>query len=140
MLLGLFGARLSDTCGIYGSARIWDPRNLEMGEYAFIGPRVNCYSMATITLEDYALVSQGAHLCTGSHDIDDPNFQLKAEPIVIGNKAWIAADAFVGPGVTIGDGAVLGARGVACSDLAPWTVYVGNPAKAIKKRKLRGDE
>lgn len=138
ILLCCFGARLSKTCGIYGSARIWDPHNLEMGDYACIGPRVNCYSMAKITLGDYALVSQGAHLCTGTHDIDDRSFQLKAEPIVIGNKAWIAADAFVGPGVTVGDGAVLGARGVAGSDLAPWTVYVGNPAKAIKKRGQRG--
>ena len=139
MLLRCFGARLSNTCGIYGSARIWDPRNLEMGDYSFFGPRVNCYSMAKITLGDYVIVSQGAHLCTGTHDIDDPNFQLKAAPIVIGNRAWIAADAFVGPGVTIGDGAVLGARGVAASDLAPWTVYVGNPAMAIRKRKRGSD-
>ena len=138
IVLRCFGARLSKTCGIYGSARIWDPRNLEMGDYSFIGPRVNCYSMAKITLGDYALVSQGAHLCSGTHDIDDPYFQLKAEPIVIRDRAWIAADAFVGPGVTVGEGAVLGARGVAGSDLAPWTVYIGNPAKAIKKRKLRG--
>lgn len=137
VLLRIFGAQLSDTCGIYGSVRIWDPRNLEMGEYSFIGPRVNCYSMAKIKMGAYSLVSQGAHLCTGTHDINDQKFQLKAVPIVIGDKAWVAADAFVGPGVTIGDGAVLGARGVTFSDLAPWTVYVGNPAKAIKKRKLR---
>ncbi len=90
--------------------------------------------MARIALGDYALVSQRAHLCAGTHDIEDPNVQLKAEPIVIGNKAWIGADALMRPGVTIGDGAVLAARSVAFSELAPWTVHVGNPTKAIKKR------
>jgi putative colanic acid biosynthesis acetyltransferase WcaF len=137
MLLRLFGANLANTCGIYGSARIWDPRNLEMGAYSCIGRRVICYSMAKITMGPYSLVSQGAHLCSGAHDITDPNFQLKAKPIVIGEKAWVAADAFVGPGVTIGEWAVLGARGVAFSDLAPWTVHVGNPALALRKRVLR---
>jgi putative colanic acid biosynthesis acetyltransferase WcaF len=54
--------------------------------------------------------------------------------IRIGSDCWIAAEAFVGPAVTIGDGAILGARGVTFSDLEPWTIYVGNPAKPIRKR------
>jgi putative colanic acid biosynthesis acetyltransferase WcaF len=79
-------------------------------------------------------VSQGAHLCTGSHDIVDPNFPLVTKPIIIEAYAWIAAEAFVGPGVTVGEGAVLGARGVTFRDLSPWTVYVGNPAKPVHQR------
>ncbi len=134
MLLRLFGAQLSRTCAIYSSAVIWDPQNLEMGEYACLGPRVNCYAMARISLRDYAIASQGAHLCAGTHDIDDPQFPLRAAPIVLGAKAWVAADAFVGPGVTLGEGAVLGARGVTFSDLAPWTVYAGNPARVMRQR------
>ena len=134
-LLRLFGARIAPTARIAASARIWYPANLEMGEQACLGPRVDCYAMARITLGAYALTSQGAHLCAGTHDVDDPNFQLKAAPIVLGARSWVAAEAFVGPGVTLGEGAVLGARGVAFGDMEPWTVYIGNPMHAVRKRR-----
>ncbi len=136
-LLRAFGAEIAATASIYPSANIWSPANLAVGDYACIAPGARIYSMARITLEPYALVSQRAHLCAGAHDIEDPNFQLRASPIVIGARAWVAAEAFVGPGVSVGRGAVLGARGCAFRDLEPWTVYVGNPAKAIKPRKVR---
>ena len=136
-LLGMFGAKVDPTAVIYGSAQIWYPPHLEMGPHSCLGPRANCYAMARITLGPYALISQGAHLCAGSHDIEDEHFQLVAHPITIEANAWVAAEAFVGPGVTIGEGAVLGARGVAFRDLAPWTVHVGNPARQIRQRKLR---
>jgi putative colanic acid biosynthesis acetyltransferase WcaF len=135
LLLRAFGARIAATARIHGSARIWYPANLEMGEQSCLGPDVDCYSMARITLKAYALASQGAHLCAGTHDIDDPHFQLCAAPITIGRRAWVAAGAFVGPGVRIGDGAVLGARGVAFKDLKAWTVYAGNPAREIRQRR-----
>jgi len=93
--------------------------------------------MDRITIGDYALVSQGAHLCAGSHDIGDPNFQLISRPIFIGSRSWVASEAFVGPGVTIGEGAVLGARAVAFKTLQPWTVYIGNPAQPLKERVIR---
>lgn len=134
VVLRLFGARIAATARVHASVRIWYPANLEMGEQACLGPRVDCYAMAKITLGPYSLASQGAHLCAGTHDIDDPDFTLRTEPISIGPKAWIAAAAFVGPGVTVGEGAVLGARGVAFRDLQPWTVYAGNPAKEVRKR------
>ncbi|HTM78642.1 MAG TPA: putative colanic acid biosynthesis acetyltransferase [Devosia sp.] len=135
LLLRLFGAQMGHGAKVYGSARIWYPPNLEMGEYAVLGWKVNCYCQGKIVLEAYAIVSQFSHLVSGSHDIDAPNFQLYTKPIHIGRRAWVAANAFVGPGVTIGAGAVLGARGVAFKDLAPWTVYAGNPARAIRARK-----
>jgi putative colanic acid biosynthesis acetyltransferase WcaF len=135
MLLIAFGGHIAPTARIHARARIWYPANLEMADHACLGPRVDCYSMAKITLDAYALASQGAHLCAGTHDIDDPNFQLCARPIRIGRKGWVAAEAFVGPGVDVGEGAVLGARGVAFSDLEPWTVYAGNPAREIRKRR-----
>ncbi|MDC7786716.1 DapH/DapD/GlmU-related protein [Rhodoplanes sp. TEM] len=137
LVLRAFGARIAPGARIYGSVRIWYPPHLSVGRNAVIGPGVTCYSQAPITVHDRAVVSQGAHLCTGSHDVADPHFQLVTEPIVIGARAWIAAEAFVGPGVTIGDGAVLGARGVAFRDLAPWTVYAGNPARPLRARVLR---
>ena len=136
-LVRLFGGKTTRTGGIYPSARIWSPANFELGEQAFVGPDVKIYSMAKITLEPYALLSQGVHICAGTHDIEDPNFQLQARPIIIGARAWIAAEAFVGPGVTVGQGAVLGARGCAFRDLEPWTVYAGNPAKPLRARTVR---
>lgn len=137
ILLIIFGAKIAKTANIYSTVRIWYPPNLEMGAFSCLAPKVNCYNMAKITLGDYALVSQGAHLCAGSHDINDPNFQLFSRPIVVESKSWVAAEAFVGPGVTVGEGAVLGARGVAFKSLMPWQVYAGNPAKQLKERVLR---
>lgn len=137
LVLVAFGAKLHPTARVYGSARIWSPRNLIMGAHSVIGPRTTIYTMAPISLGSYSIVSQGAHLCTGSHDIEDVDFQLTRRPITVGERAWVAADAFVGPGVAVGDGAVLGARGCAMSDLAPWTVYRGNPAVRVRDRRIR---
>lgn len=136
LLASCFGARLDRTAKIYPGVKIWYPPNLAMGRYATLGPNVNCYSMAAIELKDYALVSQGAHLCAGTHDVDDPTFQLQARPILIGREAWVAAEAFVGPGVTVGEGAVLGARAVTVKDLDRGWVYAGNPAKPLRLRRI----
>ncbi|MER8548330.1 putative colanic acid biosynthesis acetyltransferase [Mesorhizobium sp. M1169] len=133
-LLRIFGANVHPTAKVYGSARIWDPSNLTMSAYSSLGPGVECYCVGPIVLEINVVVSQRAHLCTGTHDINGPNFSLMARPIKIKKDAWICAEAFLGPGVTIGEGAVLAARAVTFRDLAPWTVYVGNPAKPAKTR------
>lgn len=134
-VLRAFGARLHHTAIVRASARIWWPGHLTMGAHSSLGPRATCYNVAPVTLAPFAIVSQGAHLCTAGHDIDRPDFPLTAAPITIGPYGWVAAEAFVGPGVTVGEGAVLGARGVSFRDLAPWTVYAGNPAEAVRERR-----
>lgn len=139
-LLKSFGARLGVLSDVRSSARIWHPANLVMGDRALIGPGVNCYNMAPIHIGAGALISQNAYLCTGTHDIHSPVFQLLARSISIEPHAWIAAEAFVGPGVCVGEGAVLGARGAAFTNLEPWTVYRGNPAVALRKRRLPAEE
>ncbi len=136
MLLRLFGAEIADDCHVYARARIWAPWNLKMGARASLADDVNCYTMAPIYVGAEAIVSQGAHLCTGTHDYCDPNFQLYAKPITIGDKAWIGAEAFVLPGVTIGEGAVIGARAVVTKDMPPWTVCAGHPCKPLKPRRF----
>jgi len=85
------------------------------------------------------VVSQGAYLCTGSHDYRDPEFPLIAKPITVGRRAWVCADAFVGPGVAVGDGAILAARGAAFDNLAPWTISRGNPAVVLHQRPVIDD-
>lgn len=136
-LLRRFGANIHPTARVYGSARIWYPPNLTMHQHAVVGPGANIYCMDQITIGDKAVVSQGAVLCGGTHDIGDPDFQLITRPIVVGAQTWVAADAFVGPGVTVGEGAVVGARAVLFKDAEPWSVYTGNPAVRIKARVFR---
>ncbi|MBB4858112.1 putative colanic acid biosynthesis acetyltransferase WcaF [Novosphingobium chloroacetimidivorans] len=139
LLLRAFGAKLGRGANVYASARIWHPAHLVMGDYATIGRRVNCYNQAMVSLGDYAVVSQDATLCAGTHDYDDPEFQLHTRPIALGPHSWVAAEAFVGPGVVVGDYAVLGARGVAMRDLAAGMVHAGHPAVPIKRRALAPD-
>ncbi|WP_435419277.1 putative colanic acid biosynthesis acetyltransferase [Parerythrobacter aurantius] len=133
-LLRLFGASLAPHARIYPSARIWLPRNLTMDAWSTLGPGVQCYNQAPVAIGTGAVVSQRAFLCTGDHDYRHPAHQLVTRPIAIGAKAWIAAEAFVGPGVTVGEAAVLGARGCATRDLPAGTVWAGNPAQQVSTR------
>jgi putative colanic acid biosynthesis acetyltransferase WcaF len=133
-LLRCFGATIGKNCRVGASAVIWAPWNLVMGDRACLADRVTCYSMATISLGNGAIVSQGSHLCTGSHDYETPNLQLYAEPIEIGDEAWLCAETFVCPGIKIGTGAVVGARSVVTNDIPNWMVCAGNPCKPIKPR------
>ena len=136
-LLRAFGARVGRGAKVLPSAKIWLPANLTLGEYACLGEGVDCYCVAPITLGDHATVSQRAFLCAATHDPADPHMRLAAEPIAVGASAWVCAEAFVGPGVTVGEGAVVGARAVAVKDVEPWAVVVGNPAKFLRRRELR---
>ena len=133
-LLCLFGAKIHPTAMVNRGVSIWSPKNLTMDAHSCLGPNVICYNLAKIHLKKNSLVSQGSHLCTGSHNISDINFQLIFAPIEICEDAWIAAEAFVGPGVSIGEKAILGARGVTFKSLDPNGIYIGNPAKFIKTR------
>lgn len=135
-LLRLFGAKIASTAIVYSSAKVYYPANLEMGEYACIASDVDCYNVAPIRLGKFSTVSQGAFLCTASHNITSPNHELITSPITIGDQAWVGAGAFVGMGVTVNNGAVVGARSAVFKDVEPWTVVGGNPAKFIKNRML----
>lgn len=137
-LLKAFGARIDNTAVVYSSARIYYPANLVMEEYSCLAEHVDCYNVAPIKIGKYATVSQNSTLCTASHDIESPGHELIVAPITIGDKVWVAAEAFVGMGVTIGEGAVVGARAVVVKDVEPWTVVGGNPARFLKKRVIGG--
>lgn len=136
VLLRWFGAQIDATAVVHSKAIIWWPAHLVMERYASLGPGVICYNVDTITIREFATVSQRAHLCTGSHDVRDVAFPLISRPVTIEANAWVASEAFVGPGVVVGEGAVLGARAVAAKPLQPWTIYVGNPAKSVGKRSI----
>lgn len=135
ILLRLFGAKLGRHVHVYPSARVWAPWNLEIGNFVGVGDGANLYSMAKITIADYTVISQGTHLCAGSHDFETPNFQLIAAPIKIGSRVWLCTESFVGPGVTIPDGNVIGARSVVSKSLLDeWCVWAGVPVRKIRAR------
>lgn len=136
-LLRLFGARIGKHCKIRSSATFWAPWNLRMSDYVSIGQKAQIYSVDKITLHTKVCISQGVYLCTASHDITNKGNPLVTSPITIKPFAWVAADAFVGMGVTIAEGAVVGARAVVFKDVEAWTVVGGNPARFIKKRIIK---
>ena len=140
LLLRLFGAKLGRAVHPYPSARIWAPWNLEMGDHACLSEGVDCYCVAPIRIGAHTTVSQYSFLCTASHDYTRADMPLVTAPVNIGERVWITADVFVGPGVTIGDGAVVTARSSVFADIPPWVVARGNPAVPVKARVLQGDQ
>jgi putative colanic acid biosynthesis acetyltransferase WcaF len=136
-LLRAFGARVGRSVHVYPGARIWAPWNLELGDECGVADGAILYSQGMIRLGAQSVVSQGAHLCAGTHDYEKPGFPLVTKPISVGAKSWLAAECFVHPGVTIGEGAVIGARSVVTKDMPPWTVCAGHPCRPLKPRLKR---
>ena len=133
-LIRLFGAKVGRNVHLHPSVRIAIPWNVEIGDAAAVGDRSILYSLGPIRIGARTTISQGVHLCAGSHDWRDPAMPLTKPPIEIGADAWICADAFIGPGVTVGDGAIVGARAVVTKGIAPLTLMAGNPAQEIGRR------
>ncbi len=134
-LLRTFRARVHPTAHVRRTVRIECPWNLSIGRNSSLGDHVIAYALGRIEIGDRVSISQHAHLCAGTHDYARPDMPLLRLPITIQNEVWIAADAFVGPNVTIHEGAILGARGCAFRDLEPWTIYGGNPAQSLGRRE-----
>lgn len=137
MLLRTFGAKIGREVHIYNTANIYMPWNIEVGDWSSIGEHACIYNPGKVTIGTMATISYRAHLCAGTHDYSSRSLPLLKPAIVIGDHAWICTDAFVAPGVRIGNGAVAGARSVVTKDVAPMAVVAGNPAKFIKKRILK---
>ena len=137
-LLRLFGADIPKVSQvvIFPTAKITFPWKLTLAPRSMVGPRVTLYTLAPITLQRGANVSQNCHLCAGTHDFNRWDMPLVARPIVIGENAWLGADVFVGPGVTIGELCVVGARSVVVKDLPPHMIAVGSPCRPVKPRSL----
>lgn len=138
-LLRLFGAKVEWDANVYASVKIWAPWMLQMGHHACLGPEVICYNQDCVILEDEAVVSQYSYLCTAGHNVNMMNTADKSlitVPIILKCKSWIGARSFIGMGVEIGEGAVVGATASVYKSVEPWSVVGGNPCKIIKMRKL----
>ena len=135
-LLRAFGAKLHDTANLRRTVLIECPWNLSVGAESSVGDRAVLYCLGPVSIGARVTVSQGAHLCAGSHDSRKATMPLLRPPIDVEDDVWIAADAFVGPRVRVKQGAILGARAVALSDLEPWSIYLGNPAVRVRAREF----
>jgi len=136
-LLKLFGARIPfpDQVVVFPTVKITFPWNLQLEARSMIGRRVTVYNLDLITLKYGANISQNCHLCAGTHDFNLWCMPLVTKPITIGRNAWVAADAFIGPGVTIGELAVIGARSVVVKDMPDKMICAGNPCRPLRVRE-----
>lgn len=137
-LLKLFGAEIPEPLRVvvFPTARIYFPWKLTLNPRSMVGRNVNLYNLDRISLGYGANLSQFCHLCAGTHDYTRWDMPLVRRPIQIGENAWLGADVFVGPGVTVGELCVVGARSVVVKDLPPCTVCAGHPCRPIKERPL----
>lgn len=133
-LLRCFGAKIGMNVHIYPSVHIILPKNLSLGDFCAIGAGVQLYALGNISIGNRVTISQGAHICAGTHDYRDPEFRLIKSSIRIADDVWIAADAFVGPSSMIGEFSIIGARSVLFGEAEPRSIYVGNPARKIGER------
>lgn len=133
-LLKCFGAKIGKKVLVFGSVTIDMPWNLEIGDYSAIGKRVWVYNFAKISIGSNTVISQDTTLCGSSHDYNHPFMPLYSIPIKIGNQVWVAAECFVMPGITIGEGTVVGSRSLVTKNLPKWKVCAGNPCRIIKDR------
>lgn len=134
-ILKIFGAKMGSGVHVYPKVKIWAPWNLELGDECGIANGVILYSQDKIKIGKRTVISQGAHLCTGTHDYTHPGFPLITKPISIGNHVWIATEAFIHPGVVIEDGCVIGARSVVTKSMPAWMICSGHPCIYIKPRE-----
>jgi putative colanic acid biosynthesis acetyltransferase WcaF len=138
LVIRAFGARIGKGVVIKPGVRIKFPWRLEIGDDSWIGEDVWIDNLAPVQIGADCCISQGVYICTGNHNWQLPTFNLVIKPVKIDNGGWIAARSIVGPGVTVGEGAVLALGSVATSDLAPWGIYQGVPAMLVKYRRLVG--
>ena len=134
LLLRAFGATLGANCHFYPASKIWAPWNLFCEDQVTAGDGAEIYNPSPMHFGSHVIVSQEAYLCGATHDFNDPRFPLLAYTMRFGAYSWICARASVGPGVNVGEGAVLGLASVATRDLEPWGVYAGSPAVKVKDR------
>lgn len=133
-LLQIFGAKVGKGVRVYPGVKIWAPWNLELADQCGVANGAILYSQGKITIGRRTTISQGAHLCAGSHDYTKPGFPIITKSIEIGDFSWIAAEAFIHPGVHIEEGCVIGARSVVTKDMPGWMICSGNPCKPLNKR------
>ncbi|AHM58657.1 acyl transferase [Flammeovirgaceae bacterium 311] len=135
-LLRLFGANIGEGVVIKPGVNIKFPWRLTIGNWVWIGERVWIDNLVEVSIGDHVCISQGTMLLTGNHNYKKQTFDLMVDPIVIENGCWIGAKSTVCPGIVCGSHSVLAVGSIATASLEPWTIYQGNPAKAVRTRTV----
>jgi putative colanic acid biosynthesis acetyltransferase WcaF len=136
-LLRAFGCEVGVGVIIKPRVNIHFPWKLTIGNHCWIGERTEIFNLENVTLEDHSTLSQDVCLAAAGHDSSSASMAYKNRPIRIGRSAWVTSRAFVGPGVTVGEAAVVGAGAVVFRDVEPHSIVVGNPATAVGVRRIR---
>ena len=139
-LLRLYGAKVGKRCLIKPNVNIKYPWFLTIGDYVSIGEGVWIDNLAQVTLEDQVTISQGALLLTGNHNYKAKSFDLMIGEIHISRGAWICARSIVGPGIEVGEYAVVGLGAVANENCEAFGIYLGNPATRVNTRRFEESE
>jgi putative colanic acid biosynthesis acetyltransferase WcaF len=137
-ILRLFGAKIGSQVHVYPSAHLYMPWNVEIDAWSALGDDVFIYSLGKVRIGANVTLSYRAHVCAGTHDLEDPALPLLKPPVCIEDGVWIGTEAFIGPGVSIGRGAIVGARAVVMKDVHSLEVVAGNPCRVIGYRKFDG--
>lgn len=138
-LLRLFGAKIGKGVIIRPTVEITYPWKLSIGDHSWVGDHATLYTLGEIHIGDNACVSQHSYLCAASHDYTKPGFDIFSSPISIESEAWLAANVFVAPGVTVGRAAVVGACSVVLKDVPAMTICGGNPARVLRERPVAAE-
>jgi putative colanic acid biosynthesis acetyltransferase WcaF len=133
-LLRLFGARVGRGVVIKPQVKILFPWKLTIGDFAWIGEEVFILNFEPVSIGAHCCLSQRAFLCGGNHDYRQVDFPFRNGPIVVGDGAWVGAQVFVAPGVTIGSEAVITAGSVVTRNQPPGMICGGNPCQPITPR------
>lgn len=108
--------------------------HIEIGEHSVINRGVYLDGRAGVRIGNNVNVSHQVLIQSLSHDPQSPHFNCEVKPVTIEDYVWLGARALILPGVTIGEGAVVGAGAVVSKDVPPYSIVVGNPARVIKQR------
>ncbi len=136
-VLRLFGARIGAHVNIYPTAHLYMPWNVEIGAWSALGEDVFVYSLGKVRIGQSVTLSYRAHVCAGTHDLRDPTLPLLKPPVAIEDGVFVGTEAFIGPGVTVERGAIVGARAVVVKHVGPLSIVAGNPARPIGRREFR---
>jgi len=136
-ILRAFGARIGQHVNVYPSTHVYMPWNVEIGDWTALGEDVFVYSLGRVRIGRSVTLSYRSHVCAGSHDLNDPTLPLTKPPVTIEDGVWVGTEAFIGPGVTVRQGAVVGARAVVVKNVERLDIVAGNPARVVGRRQLR---
>jgi putative colanic acid biosynthesis acetyltransferase WcaF len=133
-VLRCFGAQIGKGVVIKPRVNIHLPWKLSVGDHAWIGEEVFILNLEPVKIGSQCCVSQRVFLCTGNHDYRQPTMPYRNSPVTVEDGAWIGAQCFVAPGVTIGTEAVITAGSIVTRDQTPYMVCAGNPCLSVRKR------